>query len=153
VFFAKAIRNDRHDTRRIADVADCGLGRPNWAGERVAREDGEPAGVQVRTNVTWVNAEPKKRGAAACNRVHDIICRKGRGLVGGSGLRHTEMDSAVAKMGEAEPGSTTSPAPSVATLAEFVTVRLHLGKHASRQCNEYPRADQAWAELTTPSKL
>jgi hypothetical protein len=42
------------------------------------------------------------------NRVHDVVYRvpagEERGLVGGSGLRHTEMDVAVAEMAEAGTG-------------------------------------------------
>ena len=39
MFFAKASMNDRHDARRIADVSDCGLGRPNALAAGVANDE------------------------------------------------------------------------------------------------------------------
>jgi hypothetical protein len=96
------------------------------------------------------------------NRVHDVVYRvpagEERGLVGGSGLRHTEMNVAVAEMAEAgdsEPGSTASPAHAKRCEPGAIphgspAPRRARAETAPRTTMGRPRV---WNELTTPSKF
>jgi hypothetical protein len=100
------------------------------------------------------------------NRVHDVVYRvpagEERGLVGGSGLRNTEMDVAVAEMAEA--GDARTGVDRLACPRQALRARRNFSRFACTSAStRRNRAEAAprttmgrpriWNELTTPSKI